>query len=172
MAPLAVLPDSQLLPGSQVLLLNKLPAPRNHLESTLLQVFILKTLKPPGIKLSKKLGRGWVLMVNQVLETSHLPSSPAQGLRVSVAAPSSVLSTQQCPFRNSPLTGTPKIPSRICFSFQYFMKCKFHNSFLLIFMQLVGGVPTLLAGNSERKDRAEQALPHTKKRREISRDRA
>ncbi len=31
------------------------------------------------------------------------------------------------------------MPSRIHFSFQHFMKCKFHNSLVLILMQIGGG---------------------------------
>ena len=46
-------------------------------------------------------------MVNQVLETSRLPSSPAPCLCVSVAAPSSILRTLfQVPYPATPLFAT------------------------------------------------------------------
>jgi hypothetical protein len=43
--------------GPQVLLLSKLKAPINHAESTLLQVFFLKNLKPFAINTYEKHGR-------------------------------------------------------------------------------------------------------------------
>jgi hypothetical protein len=49
-----VLPTSTLASGPQVLLLSKLKAPINHAESTLLQVFFLKNLKPLGINTFEK----------------------------------------------------------------------------------------------------------------------
>ena len=46
-------------------------------------------------------------MVNQVLETSHSPSSPTSRLCVSVAVPSSILRTHfQVPYRATPLFAT------------------------------------------------------------------
>src|SRR5258707_10788193 len=44
--------------GPQVLLLSKLKAPINHAESTLLEVFFLKNLKPFEITTYEKTGRG------------------------------------------------------------------------------------------------------------------
>src|SRR5260370_11891788 len=44
--------------GPQVLLLSKLKAPLNHAESTLLQVFFLKNLKPFEITTYEKPGEG------------------------------------------------------------------------------------------------------------------
>src|SRR5260370_7038639 len=45
----AVLPSPSLASDPQVLLLSNFKAPINHAESTLLQVFFLKNLKPFGI---------------------------------------------------------------------------------------------------------------------------
>src|SRR5260370_3907647 len=54
----AVLPTPSLASGTQALLLSKLKAPINHAESTLLQVFFLKNLKPFGINTFEKQGEG------------------------------------------------------------------------------------------------------------------
>src|SRR5258706_751586 len=54
----AVLPSPSLASGPQVLLLSKHKAPINHAESTLLQVFFLKNLKPFGINTYEKQGEG------------------------------------------------------------------------------------------------------------------
>ncbi len=54
----AVLPSPSLASGPQVLLLSKLKAPINHAESTLLQVFFLKNLKPFVINTYEKQGEG------------------------------------------------------------------------------------------------------------------
>src|SRR5882724_1640283 len=76
LARCAVLPCPSPASGPQVLLLSKFQAPINHAESTLLQVFFLKNLKPFGITTFRKTGQGVVIMVNHLLETSHpfLPS--------------------------------------------------------------------------------------------------
>jgi hypothetical protein len=57
----AVFPSPSLASGPQVLLLSKFKAPLNHAESTLLQVFFLKNLKPFGINTFEKQGGGWSL---------------------------------------------------------------------------------------------------------------
>ncbi len=89
------------------LLLHKLASPITHLESTLLQVFFLKNLKPFGINTYEKQGEGWVIMVNHLLETSHPLSSSALRLCVSAASPSSILRTHfQVPYPVSPLLAT------------------------------------------------------------------
>src|SRR5229473_3594169 len=89
------------------LLLHKLASPITHLESTLLQVFFLKNLKPFGINTYEKQGEGWVIMVNHLLETSHPLSSSALRLCVSAASPSSILRTHsQVPYPLSPLFAT------------------------------------------------------------------
>src|SRR6266852_5546788 len=55
----------------------------------------------------QKTGGGVAIMVNQVLETSRLPSSPAPCLCVSVAAPSSILRTLfQVPYPATPSFAT------------------------------------------------------------------
>src|SRR5260370_3659259 len=54
----AVLPPPSLASGPQALLLSKLKDPINHAESTLLQVFFLKNLKPFGINTFEKQGEG------------------------------------------------------------------------------------------------------------------
>src|SRR5258708_34802482 len=70
--------------GPQVLLLSKLKAPINHAESTLLQVFFLKNLKPFGINTFEKQGEGsplWLtncskkVSVRKVRWNPSLPSS-------------------------------------------------------------------------------------------------
>jgi hypothetical protein len=54
-------------------------------------------------------------MVNQVLEPSHLPSSAALCLRVSVAAPSSILRTLfQVPYPATPLFATLTKTAGVC----------------------------------------------------------
>src|SRR5882762_3744655 len=71
LARCAVLPCPSPASGPQVLLLSKLKGRLNHAESTLLQVFFLKNLKPFGITTFRKTGEGVVVMVNHLLETSH-----------------------------------------------------------------------------------------------------
>ena len=51
-------PSPSLAPGPQLLLLSKRKAQLNHAESTLLQVFFLKNLKPFAINTFEKHGRG------------------------------------------------------------------------------------------------------------------
>src|SRR5712692_372318 len=79
-APVPPLPS-----GPQQLLLYKLVSPINHLESTLLQVFILRNLKSFGINTYKKQGEGVVITVNHLLEASHPLSPSALRFCVSVA---------------------------------------------------------------------------------------
>src|SRR6266852_6174580 len=63
----------------------------------------------------QKTGGGVPIMVNQVLETSHLPSSPAPCLCVSVAAPSSILRTHfQVPYPATPLFATLTKTAGVC----------------------------------------------------------
>src|SRR5258705_13692070 len=78
-------PTPSLSSGPRQLLLCKLASPITHLESTLLQVFILRSLKPCGINTYEKQGGGVVTMVNHLLETSHPLSSSALRLCLSVA---------------------------------------------------------------------------------------
>src|SRR6267154_720488 len=70
--------------GPQVLLLSKLKAQLNHAESTLLQVFFLKNLKPFAINTFEKPGEGSPLWLTNCskrvsaggfagIPTSHLP---------------------------------------------------------------------------------------------------
>src|SRR5882672_8464975 len=84
LARYAVLPPPARASGSQVLLLSKLKAPINHAESTLLQVFFLKNLKPFGINTYEKQGEGSPLWLTNCskkvsarnfagIPTSHLP---------------------------------------------------------------------------------------------------
>ena len=63
--PLLRAPSESLVP--QLLLLYKPIPGLRHLESTLLQVFILKNLKLFGITTFEKQGRGYPVMVNQLL---------------------------------------------------------------------------------------------------------
>jgi hypothetical protein len=78
LARYAVLPIPAPASGPQVLLLSKLKVPISHAESTLLQVLILKQLKVPLESITfEKQGRGYPVMVNQLLETSHPLSSSA-----------------------------------------------------------------------------------------------
>src|SRR5713101_3457822 len=107
LARYAVLPSPALASDPQVLLLSKLKAPINPTESTLLQVFFLKNLKPFGINTYEKQGEGWVIMVNHLLETSHPLSSSALRFCVSAASPSSILRTHfQVPYPVRPLLAT------------------------------------------------------------------
>ncbi len=63
----------------------------------------------------QKTGGGVPIMVNQVLETSRLPSSPAPCLCVSVAAPSSILRTLfQVPYPATPLFATLTKTAGVC----------------------------------------------------------
>jgi hypothetical protein len=101
-APVPSLPS-----GPQQLLLCKLASPITHLESTLLQVFFLKNLKPFGMNTYEKQGEGWVIMVNHLLETSHPFSSLALPFCVSAASPSSILRTLfRVPYPVNPLLTT------------------------------------------------------------------
>src|SRR5216684_8690135 len=81
----AVLPSSSLAAGPQVLLLSKLKAPINHAESTLLQVFFLKNLKPFGINTYEKQGEGSPLWL-----TSCSKKVSARKVRWNPSLPSSV----------------------------------------------------------------------------------
>src|SRR5258708_33353578 len=85
-APLgyAALPSPALASGPQLLLFCKLRCPINHAESTLLQVFFLKNLKPFGINTYEKQGEGspsWLtncskkVYVRKVRWNPSLPSS-------------------------------------------------------------------------------------------------
>src|SRR5713226_5746199 len=80
----AVLPSPSLASGPRLLLLYKLRRPINHAESTLLQVFFLKNLKPFGINTYEKQGEGsplWLtscykkVSVGEVRWNPSLPSS-------------------------------------------------------------------------------------------------
>ncbi len=94
--------------GPQLLLLSKLKATINHAESTLLQVFFLKNLKPFGITTFERTGRGVPIMVNHLLETRHPLSSSPVPLCVSLCDPSSILRTHfQVPYPASPLLACP-----------------------------------------------------------------
>src|SRR6266852_3409694 len=63
----------------------------------------------------QKTGGGAPIMVNQVLETSRLPSSPAPCLCVFVAAPSSILRTLfQVPYPATPLFATLTKTAGVC----------------------------------------------------------
>src|SRR3989442_11539178 len=84
LARYAALPSPSLASGPQVLLLSKLNAPLNHAESTLLQVFFLKNLKPFGINTLEEQGEGsplWLtncykqVSVAKVRWNPSLPSS-------------------------------------------------------------------------------------------------
>src|SRR5712664_4279754 len=71
-------------------------------------------LNPLDAILTKNRG-GVPIMVNQVFETSHLPSSPAPCLCVSVAAPSSILRTHfQVPYPATPLFATLTETAGVC----------------------------------------------------------
>src|SRR5229473_4854668 len=70
--PPTILTSPPSLPsGPHQLLLCKFASPITHLKSTLLQVFILRNLKPFGINTYEKQGEGVVITVNHLLETSH-----------------------------------------------------------------------------------------------------
>ena len=79
---------SSLPANPQQLLFYKQLLPITNLESTLLEVFILRNLKSPEINTFQKTGRGVVTMANHLLETSHPLSSSALRLCAAVAAPS------------------------------------------------------------------------------------
>src|SRR6266851_4331156 len=89
----------------------------------------------------QKTGGGVPIMVNQVLETSHLPSSPA-------------LRLCGCPVFHSPCT-LPSSVSRNSFVCHSCENCRgAYQQFPIWFV-------SLSIGNAERKDRARQAPPHT-----------
>src|SRR5713226_5329683 len=119
-APARPLPSSP-----QQLLLYKLASPLTHLESTLLQVFFLKNLKPFGINTYEKQGEGVVITVNHLLEPSHPLSSFALRLCVSVADPSSILRIHfQVPYPLSPLFATlTKTPGVWGYSSHFGTRC-------------------------------------------------
>src|SRR5260370_4906347 len=91
LARYAVLPSPALASGPQVLLLSKLKAPINHAESTLLQVFFLKNLKPFGINTFEKQGEGSPLWL-----TSCYKKVSARKVRRNPSLPSSVHSSKLC----------------------------------------------------------------------------
>src|SRR5207245_7401009 len=79
LARYAVLPSPSLASGPQVLLLSKLKAPINHAESTLLQVFFLKNLKPFGINTFEKQGEGsplWLTNCSKKVSVRKVRWSP------------------------------------------------------------------------------------------------
>src|SRR5258708_36184069 len=76
----AVLPSSSLASGPQVLLLSNLKAPINHADSTLLQVFFLKNLKPFGINTYEKQGEGsplWLTSCSKKVHVGNVPWNPS-----------------------------------------------------------------------------------------------
>src|SRR5882724_10547713 len=80
LARYAVLPPPARASGSQVLLLSKLKAPLNHAESTLLQVFFLKNLKPFGINTYEKQGEGsplWLTNCSKKVSARNFAGIPA-----------------------------------------------------------------------------------------------
>src|SRR5713101_1208317 len=87
----AVLPSPSLASGPQVLLLSKLKAPINHAESTLLQVFFLKNLKPFGINTYEKQGEGSPLWL-----TNCYKKVSVRKVRGNPSLPSSVHSSKLC----------------------------------------------------------------------------
>src|SRR5713101_1950905 len=87
----AVLPSPSLASGPQVLLLSKLKAPINHAESTLLQVFFLKNVKPFGINTFEKQGEGSPLWL-----TSCSKKVSARKVGWNPSLPSSVHSSKLC----------------------------------------------------------------------------
>jgi hypothetical protein len=91
LARYAVLPSPSLASGPQVLLLSKLKAPISHAESTLLQVFFLKNLKPFGINTYEKQGVGSPLWL-----TSYYEKVSARKVRWNPSLPSSVRSSKLC----------------------------------------------------------------------------
>src|SRR5260370_29361501 len=91
LARYAVLPSPALASGPQVLLLSKLKAPINHAESTLLQVFFLKNLKPFGINTYEKQGEGSPLWL-----TNCSKKVSARKVRRNPSLPSSVHSPKPC----------------------------------------------------------------------------
>src|SRR5882762_456130 len=76
LARCAVLPCPSPASGPQVLLLSKLKGRLNHAESTLLQVFFLKNLKPFEITTFRKTGEGVVIMVNHLFRNEPPPLLP------------------------------------------------------------------------------------------------
>src|SRR5260370_5626144 len=72
----AVLPSPSLASGPQVLLLSKLKAPINHAESTLLQVFFLKNLKPFEINTYEKQWEGSPLCLTSCYNKVSAPKFP------------------------------------------------------------------------------------------------
>src|SRR5713101_8806573 len=89
LARYAVLPSPSLASGPQVLLLSKLKAPINHAESTLLQVFFLKNLKPFGMNTCEKQGEGSPLWL-----TNCSKQVSARKARWNPSLPSSVHSSK------------------------------------------------------------------------------
>ncbi len=87
----AVLPSPSLASGPQVLLLSKFKAPINHAESTLLQVFFLKNLKPFGINTYEKQGEGSPLWL-----TNCSKKVSARNVRWNLSLPSSLHSSKPC----------------------------------------------------------------------------
>ena len=96
----AVLPSLSLASGPQVLLLSKLKAPINRAESTLLQVFFLRSLKPFGINTYEKQGEGSLLWL-----TSCYKKVSARNVRWNPILPSSV-TLFQVPYPASPAFAT------------------------------------------------------------------
>src|SRR6266849_8776030 len=87
----AVLPSPSPASGPQLLLLSKLKAPINHAESTLLQVFFLKNLKPFRINTFEKQGEGSPLwLTNCSMKVS------VRKVRWNPSLPSSVHSSKLC----------------------------------------------------------------------------
>ena len=98
----------------QQLLFYKHVHPVTNLESTLLEVFILRNLKLPEINTFQKTGRGVVVMVNQLLEASHsLSSSPLRFFGLWRPRPPILRMHFQVPYHVSPafatLTKTPGV---------------------------------------------------------------
>src|SRR5437899_1414347 len=91
LARYAVLPSPSLASGPRVLLLSKFNAPINHAESTLLQVFFLKNLKPIGINTYEKQGEGSPLWL-----TNCSKQVSARKVRWNPSLPSSVHSSKLC----------------------------------------------------------------------------
>ncbi len=87
----AVLPSLSLASGPQVLPLSKFKAPRNHAESTLLQVFFLKNLKPFGINTCEKQREGAPLWLTSCYEKVSVGK-----VRWNPSLPSCVHSSEPC----------------------------------------------------------------------------
>src|SRR6266849_9147762 len=92
-APLgyAALPSLSLASEPPILLLYKLKASINHAESTLLQVFFLKNLKPFGINTFEKQGEGSPLWL-----TNCSKQVSVRKVRWNPSLPSSVHSSKLC----------------------------------------------------------------------------